>query len=100
MNVSITQQPDGTWQILIRDSTSRQSFQKTLAYNSSRVDGQTASTQAQASWAGDGWSTGDSFVEQSFVSCSDKPEGSASPVSSGDMCYDGPVLTMSLNSSR
>jgi RHS repeat-associated protein len=68
-----------------------------LSYDSSSVDGQTASTQAQASWAGDGWSTGDSFVEQSFISCADKPEGTASPVASGDECYDGPVLTLSLD---
>jgi RHS repeat-associated protein len=67
-----------------------------LSYDSSSVDGQTASTQAQASWAGDGWSAGESFVEQSFISCADKPEGTASPVASGDECYDGPVLTLSL----
>jgi RHS repeat-associated protein len=70
-----------------------------LSYNSTSVDGQTASTTAQASWAGDGWSTGDSFVEQSFIPCNDKPEGTASPVSTTDDCYDGPVLTMSLDGS-
>lgn len=68
-----------------------------LSYDSASVDGQTSSTQAQSSWVGDGWSTADSFIEQSFVSCSDSPEGTASPVSTGDMCYDGPVLTMSLD---
>jgi RHS repeat-associated protein len=68
-----------------------------LSYDSSSVDGQTASTTAQASWLGDGWSTGDSYVEQSFIPCADKPEGSASPVSTTDNCYDGPVLTMSLD---
>ncbi|MEU3512223.1 polymorphic toxin-type HINT domain-containing protein [Streptomyces longwoodensis] len=70
-----------------------------LAYNSGSVDGQTSSTQAQASWVGDGWSTPDSYIEQSFTSCSDDPGGSASPVKSGDKCYDGPVLTVSLNGS-
>ncbi|MCQ9178677.1 hypothetical protein KMT30_06460 [Streptomyces sp. IBSBF 2953] len=70
-----------------------------LAYNSGSVDGQTSSTQAQASWVGDGWATPDPYIEQSFTSCSDDPEGSASPVSSGDRCYDGPVLTLSLNGS-
>ncbi|GAA1957347.1 RHS repeat-associated core domain-containing protein [Catenulispora subtropica] len=70
-----------------------------LAYDSGSVDGQTAGSQTQASWAGDGWSTGDSFIEQSFVPCSDSPEGSASPVSSSDQCYDGQILTMSLNGS-
>jgi RHS repeat-associated protein len=70
-----------------------------LAYDSGSVDGQTSSTQAQASWVGDGWATPDSYIEQSFTSCSDDPEGSASPVSSGDKCYDGPILTLALNGS-
>ncbi|WP_380282172.1 RHS repeat-associated core domain-containing protein [Kitasatospora purpeofusca] len=73
--------------------------QLNLVYNSAVVDGKTASTQAQASWVGDGWSTPDSFVEQTFVSCSDDPEGSASPKSTGDQCYAGPVLTLSLGGS-
>ncbi|GAA3907225.1 RHS repeat-associated core domain-containing protein [Streptomyces lannensis] len=70
-----------------------------LAYDSGSVDGQTSSTQAQSSWVGDGWNTPDSYVEQSFTSCSDNPEGSASPVSSEDKCYDGPILTLALNGS-
>ncbi|GAA4617171.1 RHS repeat-associated core domain-containing protein [Actinoallomurus liliacearum] len=70
-----------------------------LAYDSGSVDGQTSATQAQASWLGDGWSTPQSYIEQSFKSCSDSPEGSAAPKSTADECYDGPVLTMSLNGS-
>ena len=68
-----------------------------LSYSSSSVDGRTASTQAQASWAGDGWSTPQSFVEQSFAMCADDPEGSASPKKTNDLCYNGPTLTLSLN---
>jgi RHS repeat-associated protein len=68
-----------------------------LGYDSGSVDGQTSSTQAQSSWVGDGWTTPRSFIEQSFTSCADNPEGSPSPVSTTDLCYDGPVLTMSLN---
>jgi len=70
-----------------------------LSYDSGSVDGQTASTQAQSSWAGDGWSTGQNFVEQTFVSCANSPEGTASPVSTQDQCYAGPILTLSLNGS-
>jgi RHS repeat-associated protein len=70
-----------------------------LSYDSGAVDGQTVSTQAQASWAGDGWSTPRSYIEQTFVSCSDKPQGKDSPKKTGDLCYAGPVLTMSLNGS-
>ena len=68
-----------------------------LSYDSGSVDGQTSSTQAQSSWVGDGWSTPDSYIERSFTSCSDSPEGSASPVSTADQCYAGDVLTVSLN---
>ncbi|MEU9446442.1 RHS repeat-associated core domain-containing protein [Streptomyces sp. NPDC048304] len=70
-----------------------------LGYDSGSVDGQTAATQAQSSWVGDGWSTPQSFIEQSFTSCSDSPEGTASPVSTSDECYDGPILTLSLDGS-
>ena len=68
-----------------------------LSYDSGSIDGQTAATQAQADWLGDGWSTPENYVEQSFTSCSDSPEGSASPQSTGDECYDGNILTISLN---
>ncbi|MEV4611330.1 HYD1 signature containing ADP-ribosyltransferase family protein [Kitasatospora sp. NPDC049258] len=68
-----------------------------LGYDSAAVDGKTASTQAQASWVGDGWSTPDSYIEQTFTSCADKPEGTASPSETNDECYAGPILTLSLN---
>ncbi|MFI1995285.1 polymorphic toxin-type HINT domain-containing protein [Actinoplanes sp. NPDC020271] len=68
-----------------------------LSYDSSAVDGQTASTQAQASWIGDGWSIPRSYIEQSFISCKDDPEGTASPSKTDDLCYDGLILTMSMN---
>ncbi|WP_432990987.1 RHS repeat-associated core domain-containing protein [Dactylosporangium sp. CA-233914] len=70
-----------------------------LAYDSGRLDGQTASTWAQSSWVGDGWSTPQSYIEQSFASCSDDPEGTASPVATNDECYNGPILTLSLDGS-
>ncbi|WP_259275847.1 RHS repeat domain-containing protein [Micromonospora chalcea] len=70
-----------------------------LSYDSGSVDGQTASTNAQASWVGDGWSTPRSYVEQTFVSCMDDPGGVPSPVKTYDHCYNGPVLTLALNGS-
>jgi RHS repeat-associated protein len=70
-----------------------------LAYDSGSVDGQTSMTAAQSSWIGDGWSSPDSYIEQTFATCSDNPEGSAAPVSTSDACYDGPILTVSLNGS-
>src|SRR5579884_2209196 len=70
-----------------------------LSYDSGSVDGQTAASQAQANWLGDGWSTPENYIEQSFVSCADSPEGDPAPQATGDMCYDGPVLTLSLGGS-
>ncbi|GAA3273479.1 RHS repeat-associated core domain-containing protein [Dactylosporangium vinaceum] len=70
-----------------------------LGYNSASIDGQTAFAQAQANWAGDGWSLPQSYIEQSFLSCKDSPEGSAVTNATPDLCYNGPVLTMSLNGS-
>ena len=55
--------------------------------------------QAQANWLGDGWSTPENYIEQTFVSCADSPEGIAAPQATGDLCYDGPILTLSLSGS-
>ena len=73
--------------------------QTALVYDSATTDGQTSATQAQASWLGEGWNTPESYIEQSFQNCSESPEGSAAPVKIYDMCYDGPIFTMSLNGS-
>jgi hypothetical protein len=70
-----------------------------LNYDSGSVDGQTTATQAQASWIGDGWGTARSFIEQTFSSCADDPQGKAAPEKTGDLCYEGPILTLSLNGS-
>jgi len=72
-----------------------------LSYDSQSVDGQTAAANAQSSWVGDGWDTPDSFIEQTFATCSDSPEGVSLPSSeaTGDECYDGPILTISLDGS-
>ncbi|HEY0534997.1 MAG TPA: RHS repeat-associated core domain-containing protein [Actinoplanes sp.] len=68
-----------------------------LSYDSAATDGQTSATQAQASWLGEGWSTPEAYIEQSFQTCSESPEGSAAPTKTGDQCYDGPIYTLSLN---
>ncbi len=105
-----TLKPSGTWSaggstgaftytypIDVPPAASALAPQVALSYDSGGVDGQTAASQSQADWVGDGWSTPESFVEQSFVPCSDSPEGSAAPQSTQDACYDGPILTLSLN---
>ncbi len=108
-----TLKPSGTWTAGSSDGSFTYSYpmavppaagglepELDLAYDSGEVDGQTASTQAQASWVGDGWNTPQSFIEQSFVPCTDDPEGSAPQNTTDpgpDDCYGGPVLTMSLD---
>ncbi|MEV7601815.1 RHS repeat-associated core domain-containing protein [Kitasatospora sp. NPDC089797] len=62
-----------------------------LGYDSASVDGKTASTNAQASWIGDGWDLSAGFVERSYRVC-DK----AGVPGSGDQCWGGPNLTLSL----
>ena len=69
-----------------------------LGYVSSSQDARTAQTNNQSSWAGDGWSTGDSFIERTYKGCDDV-KNSGSPDGSGDQCWAGQILTMSLNGS-
>lgn len=105
-------QPSGTWSaggsdgsftysypVTVPPAASALTPQVALGYSSAGVDGQTSASDAQADWLGDGWSTPENFIEQSFVSCSDDPEGTASPNATKDLCYDGPILTLSLNGS-
>jgi YD repeat-containing protein len=70
-----------------------------LSYSSQSVDGQTATSNAQSSWVGDGWSTPDSYIEQTFGTCSDNPENVSPAPTNADACYDGPILTISLDGS-
>ncbi|MFJ5229719.1 RHS repeat domain-containing protein [Kitasatospora sp. NPDC088391] len=65
--------------------------QVALSYDSSSVDGLTSSTNAQASWVGDGWSYDPGYVERSYQSCNN--DGIAN---SGDDCWAGANLTLSL----
>ncbi|RLK09568.1 intein/intein/RHS repeat-associated protein [Micromonospora sp. M71_S20] len=88
-----------SYPLTVPSSRSKLAPQLALSYSSSAVDGQTAATNAQASWVGDGWSTPRNYVEQTFVSCKDDPRGSPSPKKTYDRCYAGPILTLSLNGS-
>jgi RHS repeat-associated protein len=68
-----------------------------LGYDSGVIDAQTAATQPQASWVGDGWTLPQSYISQSFTACADDPEGSAAPESTQDACYDGPILDLTID---
>ncbi|MEU1505546.1 RHS repeat-associated core domain-containing protein [Kitasatospora sp. NPDC005748] len=65
--------------------------QLALGYDSASVDGRTASTNSQASWIGDGWDLSSGFVERSYKACA-----KAGIAGSGDQCWGGANLTLSL----
>ena len=104
-------EPDGTWSeggdagaftysypITLPSARGSLTPSVTLDYDSQSVDGTTATTQAQANWLGDGWSTPDSSIELETTACADNPEGSASPTANtGDECYDGEIVQMDLS---
>ncbi|MCO8273674.1 polymorphic toxin-type HINT domain-containing protein [Actinoplanes sp. TRM 88003] len=69
-----------------------------LSYSSSSQDARTLGTNNQSSWVGDGWNTPDNFIERTYRSCEDV-EGSGAPEHSGDLCWAGQILTLSLNGS-
>ncbi|GAA4672387.1 hypothetical protein Prum_075750 [Phytohabitans rumicis] len=56
-----------------------------LRYNSSGVDGRTASTNNQTSWAGEGWDLTEGFVERRYKSCSDDVSTTPKPY---DLCWE------------
>ncbi|MFD7173797.1 RHS repeat-associated core domain-containing protein [Streptomyces sp. NPDC059929] len=62
-----------------------------LGYDSSSVDGKTASTNAQASWIGDGWDYHPGSISRTYKSCD-----SAGVKDSGDECWGGDLLNLSL----
>ncbi|MGW1938760.1 polymorphic toxin-type HINT domain-containing protein [Streptomyces goshikiensis] len=63
-----------------------------LGYDSSSLDGRTASTNAQASWIGDGWDWHPGLISRSYKTCKD-----AGIKDSGDQCWSGDVLSLSLS---
>nr|BFE56435.1 hypothetical protein GCM10020063_009610 [Dactylosporangium thailandense] len=53
----------------------------TLRYSSNLVDGETSSTNNQASWVGEGWDLQTGYVERSYDSCYREGTGT------GDLCW-------------
>ncbi|WP_406204350.1 polymorphic toxin-type HINT domain-containing protein [Kitasatospora sp. NBC_01560] len=62
-----------------------------LGYDSSAVDGKTASTNAQPSWIGDGWDWQPGAITRGYKGCKD-----AGVQNSGDQCWGGDLLSLSL----
>ncbi|MGY3847415.1 RHS repeat-associated core domain-containing protein [Streptomyces hydrogenans] len=70
-----------------------------LAYNSSSVDGRTASTNNQASWIGEGWEYSPGFIERRYASCENDKQGGNNTAKTGDLCWKSYNATLSLNGS-
>ncbi|MEE4543024.1 RHS repeat-associated core domain-containing protein [Streptomyces sp. V4-01] len=67
-----------------------------LAYNSQAVDGQTAASNNQPSWVGDGWSYAPGSIERRYKSCNDDQDGGTNSAKVGDMCWYNDNATLSL----
>jgi RHS repeat-associated protein len=66
-----------------------------LSYDSQSVDGETAGTNTQTSWIGEGWDYQPGYIERTYRSCSDDttlPKADQT----GDLCWAGQVVTMDL----
>ena len=66
-----------------------------LAYDAQAVDGETAGTNTQTSWLGEGWDYSPGFIERSYRPCADDTS-LPSAQQTGDECWSGQVVTMSL----
>ncbi|MET9856363.1 polymorphic toxin-type HINT domain-containing protein [Streptomyces sp. NPDC006450] len=62
-----------------------------LGYDSSSIDGRTASTNAQASGFGEGWDWSPGSISRSYKGCKD-----AGIAESGDECWAGDILSLNL----
>ncbi|MBT2445660.1 hypothetical protein J7F03_00875 [Streptomyces sp. ISL-43] len=62
-----------------------------LGYDSSSIDGRTASTNAQSSGFGEGWDWSPGSISRSYKGCKD-----AGIADSGDECWAGDILSLNL----
>ncbi|MFD9939829.1 polymorphic toxin-type HINT domain-containing protein [Nonomuraea sp. NPDC059023] len=86
---------DFTWNYPLRmpPSTGGPAPQVGLSYSSGGIDGRTASTNNQPSWAGEGFDFWPGYIERKYKSCADdgvKPK-------TGDQCWSSSNATMVLN---
>ncbi|WP_181043571.1 RHS repeat-associated core domain-containing protein [Actinokineospora auranticolor] len=66
-----------------------------LGYNSAAVDGLTAATNNQASWAGSGWGYSPGSIERVYRACADDKTLPAAQ-QTGDYCWAGHVVSLNL----
>ncbi|MFD7334895.1 RHS repeat-associated core domain-containing protein [Streptomyces violascens] len=70
-----------------------------LSYNSSSVDGRSASTNNQPSWIGEGWEFAPGFIERTYAPCENDKQGGNNTEKVGDLCWKSDNATLSLNGS-
>lgn len=68
-----------------------------LDYSSQSVDGQTAATNNQPSWVGEGFSLSPGYIERGYRGCSDDMgNGAVNTTKTGDLCWFSDNAVMSL----
>jgi RHS repeat-associated protein len=96
-----TQTGDFSWSYPFRvpPGTSGPRPELSIGYSSGSIDGQTAGTNNQVSWIGQGHSLDSGFIERKYVSCADDMGGNANnSVKTGDLCWRSDNATLSLGS--
>jgi RHS repeat-associated protein len=67
-----------------------------IEYDSSSVDGRTASSNNQPSSIGEGFALNPGFISRGFLSCADAMTGGNNSVKTGDLCWSGDTASLSL----
>ncbi|MGV9311649.1 RHS repeat-associated core domain-containing protein [Streptomyces sp. NPDC003691] len=67
-----------------------------LSYASGSVDGRTASTNNQPSWAGEGFDLQPGFIERQYTGCAGDTAGGNNTTATGDLCYASRNATVAL----
>ncbi|TDD61354.1 hypothetical protein E1263_07540 [Kribbella antibiotica] len=70
--------------------------QLAINYSSGSVDGQTASSNSQSSWIGQGHSLEHGFIERKYAGCTDDMAGGNNSAKTGDLCWKSDNATVSL----
>uniref|UniRef100_A0AAU2K0X0 Teneurin-like YD-shell domain-containing protein n=1 Tax=Streptomyces sp. NBC_00049 TaxID=2903617 RepID=A0AAU2K0X0_9ACTN len=71
--------------------------QLALGYSAQSVDGRTAATNNQPSWAGQGWDLAPGSIERRYKSCADDLGGNNGQTKTQDLCWGTDNATLSMD---